>query len=82
MDALADHGAAVKRKQENNRMHLEQCALGDNAERQALQDPLFRRPVRHEANNSESGGDGGALEVFALARGVLGHGCDGDVEAR
>ena len=69
-------------KDEHSSVELERRALGHDAERDVLEDPAVVQPVGHEAVERERGRDGRALEVLALARGVLGQRRDGHVEAR
>lgn len=77
MQRLAAHQAPMNHKQCNNRMHFQSGALEPHSQRHLVEDPALGDPVGHEGVEAEGGGDGGALEVAGLARGVL-----GDVAAR
>lgn len=72
----------MENKQSHNRVQLPQPALVDHTTGQVLQHPAIVHPPGHHTVHAQRGGDGRALEVLALARGVLGQGADGDVEAR
>lgn len=58
-------------KQQNNRVELENCALGKDAKGNVLMCPALRDPVGHERRDGKSGRDGCALKVLRLAALVL-----------
>lgn len=76
------HQASAEHEQARDGVELVDGALGPGAHGQVLQHPALADPVGHERCDRERGGDRRALEVLALARGVLGHVGHADVEAR
>lgn len=72
----------MQHEDEHDGVDLEQGAGEPDAARDGIvADPAAVDPVGHQGVEAEGGGDGGALEVLGLARGVLGDDGGGDVEA-
>lgn len=71
-NGAADHQAPVGDENQQRGVELEGRPPGNDAERQVLQQPPVVQPVGHDGVDAEGRGDGRALEVLALARGVLG----------
>ena len=72
----------MQNKHNRSRMELKRRACVPRSERNVLQRPAIPHPVCHHCVFHENGGrNWRALEVFALARCVLGECSDGDIEA-
>ncbi|KAL2255067.1 hypothetical protein VTK26DRAFT_4202 [Humicola hyalothermophila] len=78
----AGHQAAVQDKQQHDRVQLEGGASEPDAARERVVYPAARQPPGHEGVERERRRDRRALKVLGLARGVLGYGRGGHVEAR
>jgi hypothetical protein len=82
MQALADHRAPMENEHSNNRMELKRRALKPKPHRDLLQRPALVNPIRHNLHNKQAHRNRGAFKVLALARRILGHHGNRDVEAR
>lgn len=78
---LAGHHAAVNHEQKHGGVKLKRSTLKQGAKRDVVQDPALLQPVTHEGIQAQRRRNRGALEIFALATGVLGQNRDGNVEA-
>ena len=79
---LARHQAAMDQEYSDNRVELEGSAGEPQATRDLVEDPTLRDAVGHASVNAERGGNGGALEIAGLARGVVRDVSSRDIEAR
>jgi hypothetical protein len=81
VDRLAGHQAAVDHEDEHHGVELERRALEPSSQGQVGEDPAIVEPVSHDGIDAERGGDRCALEVLALACGILGEHSDRYVES-
>lgn len=84
MNRFACHKAAMDHENRHNGVELEHTPREPDTARDGLVDCARVDPVGHEGVQTQRGGDGRALKVGGLTRGVLGDvaAVGGDVEAR
>ena len=82
MDSLADHQAPVQNKHAHNRVKRKRGSLEPHTEGKFLHRPPLVHPVRHDLHHAQTHRNRGALEVLALARLILRHHSNSNVEAR
>lgn len=69
----------MRHKDQDNGVELEQSSA-DGSKGNGLVNPALANPVGQDADDSERSRGGETLEVFCLARGIVGDGASGDVE--
>lgn len=82
MDALANHQTSVKNEHGNNRVELKRRAFKPKTHGNLLQRPALVNPVCHDLHNTQRHGNRRALEVLALARRILWHHSNRNIEPR
>lgn len=82
MYRLTRHQAPTNHKQAQHGVKLAQRPRQQRPQRQLPMHPPLTNPVRHQPHNRQRRRDRRALKVGRLARRILGHVGDGDVEAR
>lgn len=82
LDTLADHQTSVKYEHGYNRVELKCRALEPKAHGNLFQRPALVHPVRHDLDDAQRHGNGGALKVLALACRILWHHSNRDIESR
>ena len=64
----------------NNGMKLKRRTLKPKPHRNLFQRPALVHPIRHNLHDTQRHGNGSALKVLALARRILWHHSNGDIE--
>jgi len=81
MQRLARHQAAVNHKEGDDGMNLKHGVGKHDSAGDRIVGPAARHPPGHQSVQGERGGDGRALKVGGLARGVFGYRGRGHVES-
>lgn len=71
----------MNHKEKYSRVDLKRSAWEPHTKGKVVKDPSLREPVCHDRVHAKRSRDRSALEVLALARGVLGQHSDRHVEA-